>query len=146
MTKTAAAALMAGLLCMPSAPVSAQHPDVAPLMTKELVDVPGKEVLVLTVDFPPGGYDPIHRHDAHGFIYVLEGTVVMQVEGGESVTLAAGETFYEGPNDIHLVGRNASSTRPARLLAVLVKNKGAPPQFLIDRPKDTRAPEGSGHD
>jgi len=124
--KISTAAWLAGLLCLVGAPLSAQHPTVAPLLTRELTDIPGKEVMMLTVEFAPGGADPIHRHNAHGFIYVLEGSVVMQVMGGKPVTLTAGQTFYEGPDDIHVVGRNASSTRPAKLLAVLLKNKGAP--------------------
>ncbi len=105
---------------------AAEHPVVKPLLTKALSDFPGKEVLMITVEFPPGGADPVHRHDAHGFIYVLEGSVVMQVKGGKEVTLTRGQTFYEGPNDVHVVGRNASTTQPAKLLAVLVKKEGAP--------------------
>jgi quercetin dioxygenase-like cupin family protein len=120
------AALLASLLCLISVPLSAQQPTVAPLMTKELTDIPGKEVLMLTVEFAPGGADLIHRHNAHGFIYVLEGSVVMQVKGGKPVTLTAGQTFYEGSDDVHIVGRNASSTRPAKLLAALVKDRGTP--------------------
>jgi quercetin dioxygenase-like cupin family protein len=81
---------------------------------------------MLVVEYPPGNSDPIHRHNAHGFIYVLEGSVVMQVKGGTQVTLTAGQTFYEGPEDVHVVGRNASSTKPAKLLVFLVKDKGAP--------------------
>jgi len=106
--------------------LTAQQAEVTPLMTKELVDMPGKEALMLTVVYPPGGADPVHRHNAHGFIYVLEGSVVMQVKGGKPVTLTAGQTFYEGPDDIHVVGRSASSTKPAKLLVLLLKNKGAP--------------------
>jgi quercetin dioxygenase-like cupin family protein len=96
------------------------------LVAKSLQEFPGKEVLMIEVTFAPGAADPVHRHDAHGFIYVLEGSIVMQVEGGEEVTLTAGQTFYEGPSDLHIVGRNASNTVPARFLAVLVKNEGAP--------------------
>ncbi|GAB1832915.1 hypothetical protein MyNCGM70_58170 [Achromobacter xylosoxidans] len=81
---------------------------------------------MLLVDYPPGGADPVHRHDAHAFVYVLEGSIVMQVKGGREVTLTAGQTFYEGPDDIHTVGRNASQTRPARFLVVLIKKQGAP--------------------
>ena len=81
---------------------------------------------MITVEFPPGGLDPIHRHNAHGFIYVLEGSVVMQVKGGTEVTLTPGQTFYEGPDDVHVVGRNASTTRPAKFLVILVKDQGAP--------------------
>lgn len=100
------------------------------LLAKALPDVPGKEVLVLEVEYPPGGADPVHRHDAHGFIYVLEGEVVMGVHGGQPVTLRPGDTFYEGPGDVHTIDRNASTTRRARFLAVLVKNEGAEPVIL----------------
>jgi quercetin dioxygenase-like cupin family protein len=96
------------------------------LMSKDLKDNPGKEVVMITVEFPPGGSDPVHRHYAPAFVYVLEGSVVMQVKGGKEVTLTPGQTFYEGPDDVHVVGRNASTTRPAKLLAILVKDKGAP--------------------
>lgn len=125
-SKISMAALLASLLCLISVPLSAQEPKVAPVMTKELTDIPGKEVLVLTVEYAPGGADSIHRHNADALVYVLEGSVVEQVKGGRPVTLTAGQTFYEGPEDIHIVGRNASHTRPAKLLAILVKNKGAP--------------------
>ncbi len=114
------------LLSLMASTVMAQQPDVVTVMSRELTDIPGKEVVMLTVEFPPGGSDPVHRHDAHGFIYVLEGSVVMQVQGGKEVTLTPGQTFYEGPDDVHVVGRNASTTRPAKLLAILVKDKGAP--------------------
>lgn len=100
---------------------------VTALMSKELGDIPGKEVLMLAVEYPPGGADPVHRHDAHGFIYVLEGTIVMQVNGGKEVTLTPGQTFYEGPGDVHAVGRNASFTRPAKFLVILLKNTGVAP-------------------
>src|SRR5215831_85988 len=103
-----------------------QAADVTQLMTKDLPESPGKEVLMITVEKPPGGSDPIHRHNAHGFIYVLEGSIVMQVEGGKEVTLTPGQTFYESPSDVHVVGRNASSTKPVKFLVVLVKDKGAP--------------------
>ncbi len=120
------AALVAVLLCAAAGPLTAQQAEVTPLMTKALADIPGKEALMITVVYPPGGADPVHRHNAHGFIYVLEGSVVMQVKGGKPVTLTAGQTFYEGPDDIHVVGRSASSTKPAKLLVLLLKNKGAP--------------------
>ena len=123
----AIAALLAGLPCLLGAPLSAQEPTVRPVMTKELTDLPGKEILVLTVDYAPGGADAVHRHDADAFVYVLEGSVVEQVKGGKPVTLTAGQTFYEGPGDVHVVGRNASRTQPARIQAILVKKKGAPP-------------------
>ena len=104
----------------------AEEAKVTPLLSKELKESPGKEGLMLVVEYPPGNSDPIHRHNAHGFIYVLEGSVVMQVKGGKQVTLTAGQTFYEGPDDVHVVGRNASRTRPAKLLVFFVKDKGAP--------------------
>ncbi len=104
----------------------AQEAKVAPLMSKDLPDFPGKEGLMITVVYPPGASDPVHRHNADAFVYVLEGSVVMQVKGGKEVTLTPGETFYEGPNDIHIVGRNASNTKPAKFIVFLVKNKGAP--------------------
>jgi quercetin dioxygenase-like cupin family protein len=87
---------------------------VTDLMTKGLVNVPGKEVTMITVDYPPGGADPVHRHNASAFIYVLEGTIVMQMKGGEKVTLHPGDTFYEDPEGIHLIGKNASDTKPAK--------------------------------
>src|SRR5262245_15980631 len=124
--KISMTALLTGLLCVISVPLKAQEPKVAQLMQKELSDIPGKEVLMLTVEWPPNGADPVHRHNAHGFIYVLEGSVVMQVKGGQPVTLTAGQTFYEGPQDIHAVGRNASKTQPAKILVLLLKDKGAP--------------------
>ena len=99
---------------------------VSPLMTKALSDLPGKEAVMITVEYPPGSVDPIHRHDAHAFIYVLEGSIVMQVKGGKEVTLTPGQTFYEGPNDVHTVGRNASTTKPAKFVVVFIKKQGAP--------------------
>jgi quercetin dioxygenase-like cupin family protein len=119
--------IMVVLLSLMAGPLMAQEPEVTPLMSKDLTDFPGKEGLVMTVEYAPGGSDPIHRHNAHGFIYVLEGSVVMQVQGGKEVTLTPGQTFYEGPNDVHVVGRNASHTKPAKFLVFLVKNTGAPP-------------------
>jgi len=104
----------------------AQEAKVAPLLSKDLTDIPGKEGLMITVEYPPGSSDPIHRHNAYGFIYVLEGSIVMQVKGGKEVTLTAGQTFYEGPDDVHVVGRNASKTEPAEFVVFLVKDKGAP--------------------
>jgi len=121
----ALAVAVAGAL---AGPASAAPPSaiVTPLMTKPLDDYPGKEMLMIAVDYPPGAVDPVHRHHAYAFVYVLEGSVVMQVKGGKAVTLTRGQTFYEGPNDVHTVGRNASQTRPARFLAILLKDKGAP--------------------
>lgn len=103
---------------------AADEPVVTPLMLKDLADMPGKEMLMITVDYPPGAVEPIHRHDAHAFVYVLEGSVVMQVRGGKEVTLTPGQTFYEGPGDVHTVGRNVSTTKPAKFIVILLKNKG----------------------
>jgi len=111
------------LFAQPALASGIEGVSVTPLMSKNLSDLPGKEGLVVTVDYAPGAADPVHRHRAHGFIYVLEGSVVMQVKGGKEVTLTPGQTFYEGPNDIHTVGRNASTTQPAKFLVVLIKKK-----------------------
>jgi quercetin dioxygenase-like cupin family protein len=125
--------LVAGLLCAVGTPLTAQQAVVTPLMTKALPDVPGKEALMLMVEYPPGSSDPVHRHNADALVYVLEGTIVMQVKGGKPVTLTAGQTFYEGPDDVHVVGRNASTTKPARFVVVLVKKQGAPPVVPADK-------------
>ena len=101
-------------------------PEAKEVMKRALADLPGKEAEMLTVTYPPGGADPIHRHDAHAFVYVLEGSIVMGVKGGKEVTLGPGQTFYEGPDDIHTVGRNASKTEPAKFVVTLIKNKGKP--------------------
>jgi quercetin dioxygenase-like cupin family protein len=118
--------IMAVLISLIAGPAMAQQPEVTSLMSKELREFAGKEGLMITVEYPPGGSDPVHRHDAHAFVYVLEGSIVMQLKGGEEVTLTPGQPFYEGPDDVHVVGRNASSTKPAKFLVFLVKNKGAP--------------------
>src|SRR5246127_1916587 len=114
------------LVCLMSGTLGAQEAKVTELMSKDLTEFPGKEGLMITVEYPPGSVDPIHRHNAHGFIYVLEGSIVMQVRGGKEVTLIPGQTFYEGPNDVHVVGRNASQTKPARFVVFFVKDKSAP--------------------
>ena len=119
------------LACLISVTLVAQDAKVAPeakvthLFSKDLTNLPGKEGLMITVEYPPGSSDPIHRHNAHGFIYVLEGSIVMQVRGGKEVTLTPGQTFYEGPDDVHVVGRNASQTKPAKFVVFFVKDKGA---------------------
>jgi quercetin dioxygenase-like cupin family protein len=114
------------LVCLLSTTVVAQEAKLSPLMSKDLTECPGKESVMITVEYPPGHSDEIHRHNAYAFVYVLEGSVVMQVRGGKEVTLTPGQTFYEGPDDIHLVGRNASKTKPAKFVAFFVKTKGAP--------------------
>jgi len=115
----------AALLAQPATAAGPEGVTVKPVMAKDLSDLPGKEGLMITVDYAPGAADPVHRHHAHAFVYVLEGSIVMQVKGGKEVTLTAGQSFYEGPNDIHTVGRNASSTQPAKFLVLLLKKKKA---------------------
>ena len=119
--------LIVALAFLATGALVSQEPKVTQVLSKDLTDIPGKEGLMLTVEYPPGGSDPVHRHNAHGFIYVLEGSVVMQVRGGKETTLTPGQSFYEGPDDVHVVGRNASQTKPAKFLVFLVKDKGAPP-------------------
>jgi quercetin dioxygenase-like cupin family protein len=114
------------LACLMSSALVAQEAKVTPLMSKDLTQFPGKEGLMVTVEYPPGSTDPIHRHNAYGFIYVLEGSIVMQVRGGKEMTLTPGQTFCEGPDDVHVVGRNASQTKPAKFVVFFVKDKGAP--------------------
>ena len=120
------AALITVLLCAAVGQLAAQEAKVTPLMTKELADMPGKEGLMLLVEYPPGSKDAVHRHNADTFVYVLEGAIVMQLKGQQPVTLTAGQTFYEGPEDVHVVGRNASSTKLAKFVVVLLKKQGAP--------------------
>ena len=114
------------LLCLMTGTAMAEQATVMSLMSKDLPENPGKEMLMITVVHAPGGSSPVHRHNAHAMVYVLEGTVVMQLKGGKQVTLTAGQAFYEGPDDVHVVDRNASNTKPARFLVVLIKDKGAP--------------------
>jgi quercetin dioxygenase-like cupin family protein len=115
------------LACLMSGTLVAQEAKVTELMSKDMTNLPGgKEGLMITVEYPPGTVDPVHRHNAHAFVYVLEGSIVMQVRGGKEVVLTPGQTFYEGPNDVHVVGRNASKTKPARFVVFFVKDKGAP--------------------
>ena len=118
--------MVLAVLCLTGGTLSAQQAVVTPLMSKDLLESPGKELSMITVEYAAGGSDPIHRHNAHGLIYVLEGSIVMQVKGGQQVTLTPGQTFYEGPDDVHVVGRNASSTDKAKFLVFFVKDKGAP--------------------
>ncbi len=129
MTKTSRFLLLPAFLI--AGALFAQDAQVTPVMSKDLPEFPGKEALMITVVYPPGASDPIHRHNAHAFVYVLEGSVVMQVKGGKEITLTPGQSFYEGPNDVHTVGRNASTTKPAKFLVFLVKNKDAPVLTLV---------------
>jgi quercetin dioxygenase-like cupin family protein len=114
------------LACLMSRTLLAQEAKVTDLLSKDLPNLPGKEGLMITVEYPPGSSDPIHRHNAHAFVYVLEGSIVMQVRGGRETVLTPGQTFYEGPDDVHVVGRNASQTKPAKFVVFFVKDKGAP--------------------
>jgi len=129
----APAGLLAVMLASPMAFAEAPQPDVKALFTKALTDYPGKEALMLSVEYPPGGADPIHRHDAHAFVYVIEGEIVMGVKGGKDVHLKAGDTFYEAPQDLHTVGRNASKTKRAKFVVVLLKDAGKPALIPTDK-------------
>src|SRR5262245_38228935 len=114
------------LLGLMTGTAAAQEPKVTPLMSKDLPESPGREALMIMVEHAPGGSSAIHRHNAHAFVYMLEGSVVMQLKGGQPVTLTPGQSFYEGPDDVHVVDRNASATQPAKFLVLLIKDKGAP--------------------
>ena len=116
--------LITSTLLIPSALMADET--ITPLMSKDLAGLPAKEVLMYTVDFPAGFSSPVHRHNAQVSVYVLKGSVVMQVRGGQGVTLTPGQSFYENPNDIHVVSRNASSTKTAKFLVFLIHKKGAP--------------------
>src|SRR5262245_33915176 len=123
MKNTAALALS---LSLAGATLVAQDGTVRSLLSKDLAGGPGKELSMITVEYPAGGSTPVHTHHAQAMVYVLQGSVVMQVKGGASVTLVPGQTFYEGPDDVHIVSRNASKTAPAKFVVFLVKDKGAP--------------------
>jgi quercetin dioxygenase-like cupin family protein len=118
--------IILALAILMSGTLVAQEAKVTELLSKDLTNLQGKEGLMVTVEYPPGSSDPIHRHNAHAFVYVLEGSIVMQVRGGKETILTPGQTFYEGPNDVHVVGRNASQTKPAKFVVFFVKDKGAP--------------------
>ena len=118
--------LVLAMAFLMSGTLLAQEAKVTQLMAKDLANLPGKEGVMITVEYPPGSSDPIHRHNAHAFVYVLEGEIVMQLRGGKEMVLKPGQTFYEGPDDVHVVGRNASKTKPAKFVVFLVKDKGAP--------------------
>lgn len=117
---------LVGMLCLFAAPAMAEDAKVTPLMAKDLTGFPNKEGTMLLVEYAPGGSSDKHKHNAHTFVYVLEGSIVMQVEGGKEVTLGPGQTFYESPNDIHTVSKNASDSQPAKFLVFFVKEKGDP--------------------
>ena len=116
----------------------AQDGAVRPLASQELKGVSGREVAMLTVEYAPGGSTPEHTHNAQAMVYVLEGSIVMQVKGGKPVTLTPGQTWSEGPDDVHVVSRNASRTAPARYLVFMVKDKGAPILTPVNQ-------QGKGH-
>jgi len=120
------AAWMVTMTTALSAGTTAAETKVTPLMARDLVGSPGKEATMITVEYPPGWSSSPHRHDAQTFVYVLEGSVVMAVQGGKEVTLGPGETFYESPDDVHSVSRNASATKPAKFLVFMVKDKDKP--------------------
>jgi quercetin dioxygenase-like cupin family protein len=112
---------------------TAAHQDatVTPLFSKDLADAAGKELAMIRVEYAPGASDPMHAHHAQALVYVVEGSIEMQVKGGAPVTLGPGDTFYEGPDDVHVIGRNLSQTAPARFVVFLVKEKGAPILTLV---------------
>lgn len=124
--QTARALLMTAGILTGVAHAAPPEAIVKQVMTRPLDDYPGKEALMITVDYPPGAVDPVHRHHAHSLVYVLEGSIVMQVQGGQEVTLTPGQSYYEGPDDLHTVGRNASQTHPAKFLVVLLKDQNVP--------------------
>jgi len=125
--------LLVALLCLTAGALAAQQAKVTELLSKGLPEAPGKEALMIAVEYPPGASDPIHRHNAHAFVYVVEGSIAMQVKGGKQVTLTPGQTFYEGPDDVHIVGRNLSTTKPAKFVVFLVKNQGSPVLVPINK-------------
>jgi quercetin dioxygenase-like cupin family protein len=129
--RIAAKKALMGILCLFAFPSMAENPKVTPLLTKELAGVSGKEAVMLTVEYPPGASSSKHRHNAHTFVYVLEGSIVMQIEGGNAVTLGPGQTFYESPDDVHTVSKNASDSQPAKFLVFFVKDKGAPASIPV---------------
>src|SRR6476620_10341707 len=120
------------------------QPVVVPVMQKDLADMPGKEMLMVTVEYPPGAVEHIHRHDAHAFVYVLEGSIIEGVRGGKEVTVTPGQAFYEGPDDVHTVGRNASATKPAKFVVVMVKKKGVDAVLRAESPVDSEVPSAIG--
>ena len=124
--RTAVQLVMVGTLCVLAASALAEEAKLNPFMTKELTGLAGKEGTIFTVEYAPGGSTAKHRHNAHTFVYVLEGSIVMQVEGGKEVTLGPGQTFYESPTDIHTVSKNASNSQPAKFVVFMVKDKDAP--------------------
>jgi quercetin dioxygenase-like cupin family protein len=124
MRKMLLAVCAMGLMMAPS--LMAEEAKVTPLMAKDLPGIEGKEAVMVQVEYAPGHSDEVHRHNASTFVYVVEGSIVMQVKGGKQVTLGPGQTFYEGPDDVHVVGRNASSTKPAKFVVFFVKDKAAP--------------------
>jgi quercetin dioxygenase-like cupin family protein len=126
------ALLCSGLVVASDRAPPGPAPVVAPLMTKLLQDYPGKEVLMLVVEYPPGAVESVHRHDAHAFVYVLEGSIVMGVAGSAPVTLSPGQTFHEGPDDVHTIGRNASKEKPAKFVVFLLKDRDKPAVIPVD--------------
>jgi len=124
--RTAVQLVMVGTLCVLAASALAEEAKLNPFMTKDLTGLAGKEGTMFTVEYAPGGSTAKHRHNAHTFVYVLEGSIVMQVEGGKEVTLGPGQTFYESPTDIHTVSKNASNSQPAKFVVFMVKDKDAP--------------------
>ena len=130
--RMAAQSALVGMFCLLAALAMAEEAKINQLMAKDLTGIAGKEGTMLIVEYAPGGSSDKHKHNAHTFVYVLEGSIVMQVEGGKAVTLGPGQTFYESPDDIHTVSKNASDSQPAKFLVFFVKEKGAP--LLVPAP------------
>jgi len=120
------AVLMTLSLSLSGGTLVPQDATIKQLLSKDLVGHSGKELSLVTVEYEPGASDPVHTHDAQAIVYVLEGSVVMQVKGKAPVTLVPGQTFYEEPGDVHTVARNASRTATAKFVVFFVKDKGAP--------------------
>src|SRR5262245_32846248 len=126
MKKIIVSIAIAACALAPQFALAAPPANVKEIMSEPLTDIPGKEGLMLLVTYPPGSADEIHRHNAHAFVYVIEGSIVMQLRGAEPVTLKAGETFYEGPNDVQIVGSNASDSQPVKFVVFLMYKQGVP--------------------
>src|SRR6185503_16831620 len=124
--RSAVQTVLMGLVTLVVGTSAVQDTKVTPLLTKDLAGIAGKEAVMLTVEYAPGAASTRHRHNANTFVYVLEGSIVMQVEGGKEVTLGPGQTFYESPDDIHTVSKNASNSQPAKFVVFMMKEKGAP--------------------
>jgi quercetin dioxygenase-like cupin family protein len=124
-------ALIAAMSAPALVPASSQQPapatKVTTLMKEVLAEFPGHEVIVITLDIPPGAVSPPHRHPGHHvFGYVLEGSYRIKLDQGPETVLSKGQTFHEAPGQLHAVSGNASQTEPAKVLAFMVAESGKP--------------------